>query len=106
MSQEQEPRVSALFATVVGWAVAAGAKRIDLLPGVWRGETDEWKVAVNPHKHELDGIPPGGMVLQHKKYLAFAALGLNGGAITGALEPEIIAHFNAAREAAEAEAKG
>lgn len=106
MSADQGPRVSALFATVVSWAVAAGAKRIDLLPGVWRGETDEWKVAVNPHKHEIDGILPGQMVLEHKTYMAFAALGLNGGAITGASEPEIIAHFNAAREAAEAEARG
>jgi hypothetical protein len=107
MNTEQEPKVCALFAAVVNWAVANGAERVDLLPGIWRSETDEWKVSLNPHRHKIDDLMPGEMVLEHKtRFAALASIRINGGVITGMPENEIIAHFEAAAQAARAQITG
>jgi hypothetical protein len=89
--------ISMLFVTVVQWAVSQGAERIDTLPGLWAGETDEWLVKLNGHRHEIDDTPPLGYLLQHKTALAGMAIGgAPSGAIIGPSEDDLIAHFRAA----------
>jgi hypothetical protein len=90
------PEISLLFATVVQWAVARGAERIDTLPGLWTGETDDWLVKLNGHSHEIEDTPPFGYLLQHKTALAGLAIGgAIFGHVIGPSEDDLIAHFRA-----------
>ncbi len=82
------------FAVIVEWGVSQGAVRIDQLPGLWRGATDEWDVAINGHLTEIDGVPPFHALVVHKT--AFAHLAMvapNGGSLVGWTEDELIQHF-------------
>lgn len=106
MNAEPQPGVCAIFVAVAEWIISTGARRIDQLPGLWRGETSEWKVTFNPRNREVDGFGPAEMQLEHKTRFAFAALDPHGGAIAGSDEADILAHFKAAAEAAEGKAQG
>ena len=107
MNADQQPEVCALFVAVAEWIVSTGARRIDQLPGLWRGETSEWKVTFNPRNREVDGFGPAEMQLEHKTRVAFAALDPASGVIAGSDEAEITAHFKADAETnAKAEAQG
>lgn len=92
--------ISELYVALVDWAIANGAEKIDRLPGLWTGETSQWNVAINGHKHEVDGVPPFGYQLTHKTALVGAAVGGPfGGVLAGPSEADIIAHFRAATPA-------
>lgn len=97
--------MSELYAEVVGWAVANGAVRIDQTPGVWEGETDEYKVRINPHKEETDGMAFGQMTIEHKTLFAhLAVLFPNGGEVIGTSEAALIDYFREKRLQSEAAA--
>ncbi len=85
--------ISEAYAAVVKWAIDRGAESIGELPGLWHGETDEWKVSISGHREEVEGVPAYGIRLEHKTYLSFAIIQPNGGAVTGASENDIIDHF-------------
>lgn len=90
------PEISVLFVTIVDWAASHGAKRIRTLPGLWEGETDEWKVKINGHGHMIEDVPAFGYIAQHKTaFLGWAAGDPFGGAIVGPNEDDLIAHFKA-----------
>jgi hypothetical protein len=46
-------RVTYFYACLVDWAVSKGAENVDKLPGLWRGETEEWIVQINGRPHEI-----------------------------------------------------
>lgn len=93
----EDAPMSELYAAVVEWATALGATRIQDLPGLWSGETDEWEVGINGHYEMVDGLAFGQMRLRNKKYLQIAILDPFGGAIGGGgSEDDMIAHFREA----------
>lgn len=82
------------FVTICDWAVSQGAMKIDTLPGLWRGATDEWDVAINGHKTEIDEVPPFHIVASHKTHFArLAVIAPDGGSIAGCTEDAMIQHF-------------
>ncbi len=85
-------QMSEAWAEVMKWVMAQGAERINELPGLWTGETDEWKVSVNGHREEVEGVPPYGVQLEHKVFFQVAVIQPNGGAICGS-EDAVIEHF-------------
>lgn len=89
-------QMSEAFAAVIDWALRHDATDIRKLPGLWRGETDQWKVAINGHSEETEGVPPYSMQLEHKTYFQFAVISPNGGAIAGD-EADLIDHFKNAQ---------
>lgn len=92
--------IGELTAAVVEWAVANGAADIGNVPGLWRGETDEWKVEANGHEEDIDGLSFGNIRLTHKALLAVAILTPFGGVIGGGYpEDKLIDHFVSARSA-------
>ena len=91
------PLISELFAVLVDWAISKGAERVDLLPGLWTGETDDWLVEMNGQKTEVEGIPPVTFKLTHKVFLSIALISPFDGALVGASEVELIEHFKGQR---------
>ncbi|XAI95571.1 hypothetical protein [Nostoc phage Nsp-JY21] len=90
----EEPKITQLFATVVQWAITQGAENIGALPGLWTGETAEWKVKLNGHPREIEDVPPYGFLLTHKTaFVGFAIGNATDGAVAGPSENELIAHF-------------
>lgn len=97
-------QIATAWAAVACWAVRQGAVAVDQMDAPWVGETDEWMVSINGANVERDGIPPKGIILNHKTYLCFACLGPFDGALGGGItEAEIIEHFGAPTEASEGE---
>lgn len=95
--------ISELYMEVVGWAVANGATRIDMTPGIWVGETSDYTVKVNPHDEEIDGLEFGQMSIEHKTLFAkIAVLFPSGGQVVGVTEDDLIEHFRAERLKSEA----
>jgi len=90
------PNIPALLMAVVDWATRNGADRISEVPGVWSGETAEYKVRINGHREEIDDVPPFSAVIEHKTYMRLAVVGPGGGALTGLSEDDLIAHFQEA----------
>ena len=89
-----DANITSLFAAVVEWAIAQGGGDFHLLPGIWRGETDEWVVKINGHRQEMDDVPPYGYLLTHKTALVGLAIGnMVGGCVAGPSEEDLIAHF-------------
>ncbi len=84
--------ISEAWATVIGWAGNQGMENAKDLPGLWTGETDEWKVSVNGHREEVGGVPPYGIQLENKVFVQVAVIQPNGGAICGS-EDALIDHF-------------
>ncbi len=84
--------MSEAWIEVMSWVMAQGVERINELPGLWTGETDQWKVSVNGHSEEVDGVPPYGIQLEHKTYVQIAVIQPNGGSIIGS-EDALIDHF-------------
>ncbi len=89
-------RVTELFAEIVAWAVRNGAERVDQLDRPWEGETDQWRVRINATGAEVENIPHMAAALEHKTYLRFGIVGINGGAVMGIGEDDLIDHFRAA----------
>ena len=95
-----EAGLSELYATVVSWAAASGARYIDQLDHPWTGETDEWKVTINATGQTVDNLPHMAVQLEHKIYLAICIVAPNGGLVTGESEDALIAHFKCQTEEA------
>lgn len=90
--------ISELFAEIIDWAAANGAADLPSHPGIWSGETDQWKVDINGHSEEIDGLPFAHARLTHKRYLQLGILSPFGGCIGGgASEGDLIEHFRSAR---------
>jgi hypothetical protein len=85
-------QISEAWASVMSWAMAQGVKNINELPGLWGGETDQWKVSINGHREEVENVPPYGIKLEHKTFFQVAIIQPNGGAICGS-EADLIDHF-------------
>lgn len=95
-----ERPISELYAVIAEWAIGLGADRLDELPGLWNGETDKWRVDINGHDKEVDGLGFAHMRLQHKKYFQIAVLSPFDGQIGGgAHEDDMIEHFRTASRA-------
>jgi len=91
------PPISVLYMTVLAWAQRCGGDGMYLTPGLWRGETDQWKVAINPRREPVEDVEPYHMHLTHKTALiGLAVIGPAGGCIAGPTEDDLIAHFEAA----------
>ncbi len=84
--------ISEAWAAVINWAGGQGMENAKELPGLWTGETDEWKVSINGHREEVGGVPPYGVQLELKVYFQVAVIQPNGGAICGS-EDALIDHF-------------
>lgn len=96
-----ERPISELFCMIMDWAISNGADRVDLLPGLWTGETADWLVELNGHETEVEDIPPFTFKLTHKVYfLGIALISPFGGALVGASEGELIEHFKGQGEVA------
>ncbi|MEQ1938595.1 hypothetical protein ABMA46_10095 [Mesorhizobium sp. CN5-321] len=93
--------VSVLFAEVLQWAEANGAPGFPPPDGLWRGETDEWKVEFNLNFQEYAGLPYACARLINKRYPYRAILSPFDGCVIGADEDNMIAHFRGARKARE-----
>lgn len=90
-----ERPITELYAALVDWALANGAEAAT--SDLWSGETDQWAVKMNRRAHEIDDVPPYGYVLAHKTAFVGMAVGDPfGGAVAGATEANLIAHFRAA----------
>ncbi len=86
--------IAEAFAAIVEWAVSQGAVKIDKLPGLWRGQTDKWDVAINGHKVEVEGVPPFHALIVHKTAFArIAMVAPDGGILVGWTEDDLIQHF-------------
>lgn len=85
--------LSELWVTIMNWVSDQNPGEIFRLEGLWSGQTPDWNVEVNGHKHEVEDVPPYGVRLSHREYLAFGIISPNSGVITGPTEDEIIAHF-------------
>ena len=81
-----------LYGLIVDWAVRHGATKIDTLDGLWIGETDEYRIAINGHQEEVDLVPPLCIKVEHKTYLALAIIAPSGGE-TMIPEADLIEHF-------------
>lgn len=91
---DSEPRMTVAFAVLAEWAIGEGAAQITAKPGVWTGETDEWCVTCNPHRVEMDDVPPVTFQLIHKTALVgIALISPFCGHVAGPTEAELIAHF-------------
>lgn len=90
-------QISELFSVLVDWVVSHGGEMPGKLPGLWRGETEDWTVACNGSpKEEREGVPPASFLLQHKTaLLGMAIVNPFGGVVTGPTEGELIEHFKA-----------
>lgn len=90
--------VTLAFATLVDWVLSTGQERVDLLPDLWHGETDQWRVTLNGSRTETrDDLPPMTFRLIHKTALiGVAVINPFGGAVAGVTEEELIEHFEAA----------
>ena len=88
-------QISELFSVLVDWVVSRGGDMPGKLPGVWRGETDDWNIACNGSAKETrENIPPLSFHLQHKTaLLSMAIVNPFGGAIVGTEESALIEHF-------------
>ena len=86
-------QLSELFSEIVLWASRNGAENIRASGRPWTGETDEWSVAINASRDEVDNIPPFSAKLEHKVYVWLGVVGPSGGAIVGASEDALIEHF-------------
>lgn len=86
-------QVSILYLAIVEWATKQGATQIDKLPGVWRGETKEYRVALNGQKEACEGIAVLGVKIEHKVNMRFAFLSPTDGSLEGVSESELIDHF-------------
>lgn len=102
-------KVNMLWAAVMGWAASTGAKDIGSTPGLWESRVEQignvgpFDIKINPHKNEIDGIPPFGVFIGNKDYFPglIALLGPSGGAVMhsrdeGENENGLIEFFNAA----------
>lgn len=89
--------MSALWAEILKWVAKHEPGILSETPGLWRGETPEWKVSLNGHDSVIDGLPPFHVLLSHKTYLQLAVIGPDDGGILGGgmSEDEAIAHFAA-----------
>lgn len=75
-----------LYACVACWAVQQGLTTHK----VWQGETDEWRVTFSmADRREVNSFK-----LTHKRLVAVAVVEAKGGAIVGADEDDVIAHFH------------
>jgi hypothetical protein len=97
---------SELWAAVMSWAVASGAKDIAKLPGVWHRKTEKRgalgpiDVRINPHLTEIEGIPPFNVKLGMDDYFPgiIGLIGPDGGVlmssrVEGEDEAGLVAHF-------------
>lgn len=85
-----------LLLVIAEWAQRQGATEISKLPGLWEGETEEYRVRINGHLEEIDNVPPFSAAIAHKTYLIFAVVGPGGGTLTGLSEEDLISYFRAA----------
>jgi hypothetical protein len=54
----QHEAFDAIWTTVCAIAMKVGAAPLNQWPGLWRFDVDEhWKIAVNAHDEEIEGIP-------------------------------------------------
>jgi len=88
--------MSELWAEILKWVAKHEPGVLSETPGLWHGETPEWKVSVNGHDFVIDYLPPFHVLLSHKTYLQLGVIGPHEGVIGGgASESEVIAHFAA-----------
>lgn len=85
---DRPKQFSTLWTTVMKWVATHKPDRLDLLDGLWKGETEDWVVAVNGHDREIEGLAPFHVRLDHRKYLVTAVFGPHGGLIGGGMSEE------------------
>jgi len=93
-------QISELFATIIDWIASKGVEDISKLPGLWTGETPEWKVEINGVGGEIDDLPYLHVRLRHKRLFQLGIISPTDGAIGGgAREDEMIEHFRSEAKA-------
>ncbi len=86
--------ISELYVALMEWAETQGAADLSKQPGLWRGSTDEWDAAINPHNEEVEDVPPYSWTLTHRDYVVMCVIGPFDGVIGGGYpEDKIIDHF-------------
>ena len=91
--------LSELYAELGKWAFAEGARNLHEHPGLWTAETPDWKVEMNGHREDVDGLPFATFRLTHKRYVLVAMVDPAGGTILGGTpntEAEMIELFRSA----------
>jgi len=77
----QNAAFDAIWITACAIAMKTGAAPLNKLPGLWRFDVDEhWKIAVNGHAEEVDGVPKYRMYVEYNGWPA-GLLSANGGSI-------------------------
>lgn len=86
--------ISELFTVLADWVVASGQERVDELPGLWHGETADWRVRLNGHMDTREDLSPMTFELTHKTaFIGMAFVSPFGGIVVGPSEAELIDHF-------------
>lgn len=81
-------QLSTLWATVMQWVASLDPGRLDLLEGLWKGETPDWIVEVNGHDRAIGNLDPYHVRMEHKRRLVIAVFGPRGGLIGGGMSEE------------------
>lgn len=99
MAKDEAPQrpIAELFAVLVDWVLATGQEKVNLLPGLWHGETDDWAVRLNGHTEQCEDVSPMTFELRHKTaMLGLAIVSPFDGIIIGPDEQELIEYFRSA----------